>query len=69
MGHRQVEVVALAYAAATFVGKASDTWVKVGGVTVHRHVQDVVTFVEDFLDTLTMVHVGVEHGYTAKALA
>ncbi|MCY1441692.1 hypothetical protein D9M71_580210 [compost metagenome] len=36
---------------------------------MHRDVQHIVTLVEDFLDALAVVHVGVEHRHAAEALA
>ncbi len=41
--------------------EAGDHRVEVGRVAMNRHVQHIVSLVEDFLDALAVVHVGVEH--------
>ncbi|MNZ35200.1 hypothetical protein D3C78_525910 [compost metagenome] len=69
MRHRQVEVVPLPRTAATLVREPGHTRVEVGGVAMHRHIQHIPAVVEDFLNPLPVVHVGIEDGHAAVAAA
>ncbi|MCY1358983.1 hypothetical protein D9M69_455330 [compost metagenome] len=66
MRHRQVEVETLACTDTTLFGKTCDARIEVGRIAVHRHVEHVIAVVENLLNTLTMVHVGIQHRYPRK---
>ncbi|KXS54706.1 MAG: hypothetical protein AWU57_886 [Marinobacter sp. T13-3] len=60
MGHWHVDVVAVAFPFAPLIFKAADHRVEVGGITVDRDVQHIAAIVENFLDALAVMHVGVQ---------
>ena len=66
MRHRQVHVQAQAVARAALVVKAGDDRVEVGRIAVDGDVQHVGAVVEDLLDALTVMHVGVEDGHALE---
>ena len=61
MGHWQVEVITQPCALPALIFEAGDRRVEVGGITVDRDIQHIVALIENFLNALAVVHVGVEH--------
>ncbi|MDT4839062.1 hypothetical protein FQZ97_728420 [compost metagenome] len=45
---------------------ARDDGVEISGIAVDRHIQHVAAFVEDFLDALAVVHVGIQDRHARK---